>query len=126
MKSLGEIIAGANVISAAESKKALWEAAVKSSEDEFRRTRPWKVSLCVMIFSEVEVTGNMLNVDRLAEASADKATVTMHTAPAALRRFVQKRSDPKNPESPLEWVEVVYGPIDPLDADSPLGWSLKK
>lgn len=128
MKSIGEIVAGANAFagSAAESRKALWDAAVRQSEDEFRRQRPWKVTLCVSIFSEIEVVGDILTVERLAESRADAATVVMHTKPGAMRLKVQKRVDPANPDSPLEWVEVVYGPIDALDAASPCAWHLKR
>ncbi|MBI5768720.1 MAG: hypothetical protein HZA93_13060 [Verrucomicrobia bacterium] len=128
MKSLGEIIASANATAggAEDAKKSLWQAAVRASEDEFRRKRPYKVTLCTMAWSEVEVVGDCTNVDRLAEQNVDKATVVMHALPFAMRRFVQKRSDPKNPESPLEWVEVVYAPVDALDRSSPWAWQLKK
>ncbi len=118
MKSLAQ--------AAQEHQRELWKAAVAHSEGEFRVKRPWKIGLCVMIFSEVEVVGDVLTVDRVAEQLADKATVTLHTAPVAHRRWVQRRSDPKNPESPLEWVEVVYGPVDTLNADSPWAWQLKR
>lgn len=109
-----------------EAKRALWQGAVAHSRDEFLRDRPMKVTLCVMIFSEVEVVANIHSADERARQLADKATVKMHTAPAAMRFHVQKRVDPKDEKSALEWVEVVHTRVDPNDASSPWAWQLKK
>jgi hypothetical protein len=111
---------------AAEHKRALWKAAVAHADQQFRTPRRWKVNLCVQILSEIEVEGDILSVDRLAEKLVDQAHVYLHTAPAAFRKFVERRTDPKNPESPLEWVEVVFAPVDPLDGASPWAWQLKR
>lgn len=128
MNSAGAALSGKNRLLAAqeEERQERWRSAVARSHDEFRRDRPYKVSLCVMIVSEVEVVGNILTVDHLAVKCTDEARVTLHTAPAAFRFHVQKRSDPKNPESPLEWVEVVHSPVDPNDGNSPWAWQLKR
>lgn len=111
---------------AEEHKRALWRAALAHSKGEFQRDRPWKVTLCALVFSEVEVVGNATTVDRLAEQKADEATVTMHCLPHAMRFHVQQRSDPANPESPLEWVEAAYGPVDRNDGASPWAWQIKR
>ena len=128
MKSLAEIVVGAQGagLTLPEQKQARWRTALRAHEGEFLRPRLWKVSLGVSIFSDVVIDAPSVHVvDRLAEARADEAKVTLHTAPGAFRRFIQKRADPRNPESPLVWVEVVFGPIDPLDHTSPWAWHLK-
>lgn len=127
-QSFAQAITGAAAFAKAaeEHKRAVWEAAVRTSADEFQRDRPYKVQLCSIVWSEIEVFGNLMTVDRIAEQQVDKAAVTLHALPFASRRYVQKRSDPKNPESPLEWVEVVYAPVDALDAESPSAWQLKR
>lgn len=111
---------------AAEAKQALWTGAIAESRDQFLKKRTYKVGLCVMICSEIEVEAESpIDAQRLGEQQVDKATVTMHTTPYATRLMVQRRTDPKNPESPLEWVEIVYGPIDAFDGNSPAIWHVK-
>ena len=109
-----------------EAKRALWQGAVAHSRDEFLRDRPMKVTLCVLIFSEVEVVANINTAGERAQQLADQATVKMHTAPAAMRFHVQKRVDSKDEKSALEWVEVVHARIDPNDGNSPWVWQLKR
>lgn len=112
---------------AAEAKQALWTGAIAESRDQFTKKRPYKVTLCVMICSEIEVVAESpIDAQRVAEQQVDKATVTLHTTAYATRLMVQRRTDPKNPESPLEWVELVYAPIDALDGNSPCVWHVKR
>jgi len=124
METVGQILHGGSEGDAL--KKAAWNEAVAWSKSEFERERTWKVMLSKMAFFEIEVFGTIHTVDRAAEQNAGAARLLMDTAPFAFRFYVQKRADPRNPESPLVWVEVVHAPVDPLDSASPLAWQLKR
>lgn len=128
MQTIGQALSGRTALAAAadEYKRAQWKVAMAASKDEFHRPRPYKVTLCAMVFSEIEVVGDVTTVDRLAEQQADKATVTMHCLPHAMRFHVQKRTNPKDEKSALEWVEVVYRPVDANDGASPWAWQFKR
>ena len=66
-----------------------------------------RVSLCVMIFAEVEVRAeNALAARHLAEAQANTAKRRFRTAPVAHRVEIQEMVDPRFPEKGLRWVGV--------------------
>jgi len=118
---------GALTEASKNARRALWTGALAQSRDEFGRPRRYKVRLSVMITSEVEVTAaNPTDAERKGEQLADEATVTRHTAPFAFGLLVQKRSNAKDPESPLKWVEIEIAPVDPNNPDSPTAWQFKR
>ncbi len=125
MKKLADIMAGANAT--AEIQRLAWESELAKNRDEFSRPRPYKVTLCVTIFSEIVVEADNPNAaGALAQQSAERAAVVLQSVPYAHRWQVQKRSKPSDPLSPLEWVEVEHGPVDRSDLNSPPCWHLKK
>lgn len=123
-KTLAAILAGENA--QAELKHLAWAEAVAKHADELARPRLYRVRLAVNIWSELVLEAAApYEAGKAAEQRAAEATLRIQTAPSAFRWEVQKRVEPKNPASALEWVEVVYGPVDALDLSSPACWHLK-
>lgn len=72
--------------------------------------RLYRVSLCVMIFGEIEIEATD---GRAAEASAldrcKDASRCFQTAPAAHRVEVRRPIDPREPAKGFQWHEVPRG-----------------
>lgn len=99
------------------AKRELWTRAVAAAHDELKEARTYRVTLCQMVFSEVDVFGVLLGIERLAERSVADARVKMPCAPSAVKIQVKHFG---------EWCAVEFAPVDSLDHESPRAWQIRK
>lgn len=96
MKSIGELITAANADEGAQPETVL-----------VATPRLYRVTLCVMTFAHVEIVADSpREAMGAAEANPRSASRAFQTRANAHRVEIQRRTNPRDPASPLEWVEV--------------------
>lgn len=120
MKSIAEILG--------DDKRGAMTAFAKAGiAAKFENARLYRGVLSVHWFAHVEVTAaHPSEVAELAVKHRRDAVLRFRTEPSCHRVECQVRTDPRDPESPLKWAEVVLAPIDPFDRNSPVTWQVKR